>query len=166
MLYEKAFLLIRDKRNYRGVIQLDPDKVLVTRFFQDQPVILVVTCNGHLTESVMGYSLNVAGRLNHRLLVAYVNTMPFLWEGGFRSRRFALAVKDNFSIMQERSQKRGIIVNHIKESGNIGRVVSRLCRIVKKIEFIIVDDGVSVEKVVSRACVPVFNVDKLVKAKP
>lgn len=146
------------------MIQLGPDKALATRSSQGQPVILVVTCNGHLTEAVMGYSLNVAGRLKHRLLVAYVNTMPFLWESGFRNRRFALVVKENFGTFQERSKKRGITVSHIRESGNISRVVSRLCRIVKKIEFIIVDDSVSVEKVVSRACVPVFSVDKLVKA--
>jgi hypothetical protein len=85
------------------VILLDQDKPLATTPYQEQPVILVVTRNGHLTEAVMEYSLNVAGRLNHRLLVAYVNTMPFLW------------------------------------------------------------DGVSVREVVSRAPVPVFNVDKLVK---
>lgn len=145
------------------MIQLDPDKPLATTPYQEQPVILVVTRNGHLTESVMEYSLNVAGRLNHRLLVAYVNTMPFLCKSGLRSRRFALAVNDNVSTLRERCQERGITVSHIRESGKIGKVVSRLCRIVKKIEFIIVDDGVSVEKVISRALVPVFNVDKLVK---
>lgn len=145
------------------MILLDADKPLATTPYQEAPVILVVTRNGHLTESVMEYSLNVAGRLNHRLLVAYVNTMPFLCEGGSRSRRFALAVNDNVNTLKERCQKRGITVSHIRESGKISKVVSRLCRIVKKIEFIIVDDGVSVEKVVSRSPVPVFNVDKLVK---
>jgi hypothetical protein len=96
--------------------------------------------------------------------VAYVNTMPFFRDGGSRSKRFAIAVKNDVNILEEHSQKRGVTVSHVKESGKISKVVSRLCRIVKKIEFIIVDDGVSVEKVVSRSPVPVFNVDKLVKA--
>jgi hypothetical protein len=143
------------------VIQLDPDKPLATMPSQNQRVILVLTRDDHLTEAAMEYSLNVAGRLNHRLLVAYVNTMPFFWD---RSRRFDFAVNNNVVTLKEHSQKRGISVSHVKESGKIGKVVSRLCRIVKKIEFIIVDDGVSVEKVVSRSPVPVFNVDKLIKA--
>jgi hypothetical protein len=145
------------------VILLDSNTDLVTTPDYKQPVILVVSRNSRLTEAVMDYSVNVAGRLNHRLLVAYVNTMPFLWNDGSRSRRFALAVQDNACALKERSQKKGVTVNHIKESGKIGRVVSRLCRIVQKIEFIIVDDGVSVDEVVSRAPVPVFSVDKFVK---
>lgn len=139
---------------------MEPDKPLATASTQSMPVILVVTRSGRLTDTVMQYSLNVAGRLNHRLLVAYVNTMPFLRDGGFRNRRFAIAVEDNVSHLKGRSREKGVTVAHIRESGKIARVVSRLCRIVKKIEFIIVDDGVSVEEVVSRAPVPVFNVNK------
>jgi len=145
------------------VIQLKPDKPLTTMPSLSQPVILVVTRNGHLTEAAKEYSFNVAARLNHRLLVAYVNTMPFFRDGGSRSKRFAIAVKNDVNTLEEQSQKRGVTVSHVKESGKISKVVSRLCRIVKKIEFIIVDDGVSVEKVVSRSPVPVFNVDKPVK---
>lgn len=125
---------------------------------EEKPVILVVTRNGHLTETVMEYSLSVARRLNHRILVAYVNTLPFLSDGGLRSRNFASAVHDNAQILENLSQKRGIVVSYIKESGKVGKVVSRLCRIVKKIEFIIVDRGVKIEEVVARAPVPVFNV--------
>ncbi|MGW8195281.1 MAG: hypothetical protein ACWGOX_13555 [Desulforhopalus sp.] len=142
----------------KGVMMAAPDKPLASTPYKDSPVILVVTRKGHLTDKVMKYSLNVAGRLNHRLLVAYVNTMPFLRDGGFRDRRFALAVEDNVFTLKKRSEEKGVNVAHIKESGKVSRVVSRLCRIVKKIEFIIVDDGVSVEEVISRAPVPVFNV--------
>lgn len=149
---------MRSGHNAKEVIQLDPDKPLSLKAFQNQSVILVVTRRGHLSEAAMGYSLNVAERLNRRLLVAYVDTMPLLWDSGCRSRRFSFAVNNNFSILNDRSLKRGVTINHVKESGKIGTVVSRLCRIVKNIEFIIVDDGVSVEKVVSRSPVPVFNV--------
>jgi hypothetical protein len=126
---------------------------------EDKPVILVVTRNGHLTETVMEYSLSVARRLNHRILVAYVNTWPFLSDGGLRSRNFALAVRDNAQILETLSRQKGIIVSYIKESGKVGKVVRRLCMIVRKIEFIIVDRGVKIEEVVARAPVPVFNVD-------
>lgn len=139
---------------------VETDKPLTATFCHEKPVILVVTRSGHLTEKVMQYSLNVAERLNHRLLVAYVDTMPFFRDGGFRNRRFALAVENNASRLKGQSEERGITVAHIKESGKITKVVSRLCRIVKKIEFIIVDDGVNVEDVVSRAPVPVFNVSQ------
>ncbi|PHR26371.1 MAG: hypothetical protein COA36_12330 [Desulfotalea sp.] len=145
------------------MIQLYPDEKLAEIPSQNLPVILVVTRNSYLTEAAMTYSLNVAGRLNHRLLVAYINTMPFLWDAGSRSRRFALAVDDSVVLLRKCSQKKGVVVSHVKESGNPGRVVSRLCRIMKKIEFIIVDNGVRVEVVVSRSPVPVFNVDNFAR---
>lgn len=136
----------------------DRNRSLQTSSLDEKPVILVVTRNGHLSETVMEYSVSVAGRLNHRLLVAYVNTLPFLSDGGLRRKNFALAVNENAFSLKDMSQKRGVIVSCIKETGHIGKVVSRLCRIVKKIEFIIVDRGVNMEEVVSRAPVPVFNV--------
>lgn len=144
------------------MIQLAPDSPLPTKLLQNHPVILVMTRRGHLTESAITYSLNVAERLNHQLLVAYVNTMPLLWDGGCSCKRFAFNVSADVVILNDRGFKKGVAVSHVKESGQIGKVVSRLCRIVKSIEFIIVDDGVSIEKVVSRAHVPVFSVDKLV----
>jgi hypothetical protein len=148
--------------NAKEVIELGPDNHLATKPLQKKPVILVMTRRGHLTEVAITYSLSVAERLNHQLLVAYVNTMPLLWDGGCRSKRFAFNVEDNVAILKDRGLKKGVPISHVKESGNIGKVVSRLCRIVKSIEFIIVDDGVSIEKVVSRAPVPVFSIDKTV----
>lgn len=125
-----------------------------------EPVILVVSRNSHLSEAVTEYSLAIAGRLNHRLLVAYVNTMPFFGDGGFRSQRFTQAAHDNGLILKKHCQARGIIASHVKESGKVSRVISRLCRIVKKIEFIVIDDDIDVKEVVMQAPVPVFTVDK------
>ncbi|MFT5698508.1 MAG: hypothetical protein ACI8ZB_001363 [Desulforhopalus sp.] len=140
------------------MIVRDPNKPLTTPFTDAKPVILVVTRHGHLTETVMEYSLSVAGRLNHRLLVAYINTLPFLNDGGLRRKNFSIAVNESTLVLNNLSQKRGVIVSSIKEAGKVGKVVSRLCRIVKKIEFIIVDKGVKMEEVVLCAPVPVFNV--------
>lgn len=127
-----------------------------------EPVILVVTRNSYLTEALTEYSLGLAGRLNHRLLVAYVNTMPFLGDGGYRSRRFTLAVNDNGRTLKKLSEDKGVILSHVKESGKVSRVISRLCRIVKKIELIVIDDDIPLEEIVMRAPVPVFTVDKLI----
>lgn len=144
-----------------GQIVLDLPKPVSTKVSQES-VILVVTRNSHLTEALTEYSLRLAGRLNHRLLVAYVNTMPFFEDGGVRSRRFTLAVNDSGRTLTKRSKEKGVIASHVKESGKVSRVISRLCRIVKKIEFIVIDDGIAMEEIVTRAPVPVFTVDKLI----
>lgn len=137
---------------------MEPGRSLATSFDLTKPVILLVTRNGHLTEVVMDYGLKVTERLDHRLMVAYVNTMPLLWDGGQRNHHFALAVNESITYLKEKAQRRGVIVHCIKETGNIGKVISRLCRIVKKIEFIIIDRGIKMEGAISRAPVPVFNV--------
>lgn len=108
----------------------------------------------------MNYSLNVAGRLCHRLLVAYVNTMPFLRGGIGRQERFVCRVAENVAKFKRKGGAKPVPISHVKESGKIGRVVSRLCRIVQKIDFIIVDEGVRIDDVVARSPVPVFNVDR------
>lgn len=113
----------------------------------------------------MNYSLNVAGRLHHGILVAYVNTMPFLKSGPDQRERFSSGVGENIAKFIEKDDTRTIPISHVKESGKIGKVVGRLCRIVKKINLVIVDKGVRIEEVVSRAPVPVFNVDISMKAK-
>lgn len=128
--------------------------------YQEQPVILVVTRNSNLTEATMNYSLNVAGRLHRRILVAYVNTMPFLRGGIGRRERFAQSVSVNIAKFKAKGEGKPVSIAHVKESGKIGKVVSRLCRIVKRIDFIIVDEGVRIEEVVARSPVPVFNVDR------
>ncbi len=126
--------------------------------FLKKHVILIVTRNGHLTESVMAYGLNVAERLNLRLLVAYVNTMPLLWDGGVRNNRFAEAVQESIADLKARAHARGVLVDYVKEAGRVAKVVSRLCRTLKCIEFIIVDKDIKIEEVIIKASVPVFNV--------
>lgn len=131
---------------------------LLPPFSDKKPVILVVTRNCQLTVTAMSYSVSIAERLNHRLLVAYINTLPFLSDGGLRNQHFTQAIKDDSLTLKDLSQKKGVTVSVIKETGKIGKTVNRLCRIVRKIEFIIVDTGVKMEEVILHAPVPVFNI--------
>lgn len=142
---------------------LDQERPSTTENYQEQPAILVLTRSHNLTEAAMDYSLNVASRLRHRILVAYVNTLPFLRSG--RRERFARGVSENVSVFIDKAKSKDVPVAYVKESGKMGKVVSRLCRIVKKIDFIIVDRDVRVDEVVARSPVPVFNVDKPLKAR-
>ena len=128
--------------------------------YTDKPVILMVTRHGHLTTAVMDYGLNVANRLDKKLLIAHVNTLPLLNDGGKRSRHFATAVEETSVLLQAKARHHGITVSCIKETGKIHKVVSRLCRILKKIEFIVIDQGVKQEEVTSHSPVPVFSIFK------
>lgn len=129
-----------------------------SRNYLKKHVILIVTRNGHLTESVMTYGLNVAERLDLRLLIAYVNTMPLLWDGGIRNNRFAEAVQESIADLKTRAHARGVLVDYIKEAGRVSRIISRLCRTLKCIAFIIVDKDIKIEDVIIKSSVPVFNV--------
>lgn len=127
----------------------------------EKSIILVVTRKCYLSDAAMEYSLSVAQRLDHRLLIAYVNTMPFLWNGSCRENNYVASVQKSGTVVKQLGQLRGVTVNYIKESGRICRVVSRLCRILKKIEFVIVDKDINTEKLTSTSPVPIFNVFKI-----
>jgi|GEM_PF-6345334 len=144
----------------KEVNALDKEKTFPIRTHSDIPVVLVLVRGHNLSKEAMNFSLNVAGRLKHRILVAYVDTLPFLRNRGNHKSRFECGVEENVSVMLNKGKDRGVPVAYVKESGKIGRVASRLCRIVKKIDFIIVDGDLRLEDVVSRTPLPVFNVHK------
>jgi hypothetical protein len=122
------------------------------------PYILVVTRNGHMAEDVMDYAVNVADRLNYSILAVYIDTLPFYHDGGKRSKFFASAMQESSSQFHRKAESRGIQVEHLGDSGKIGKVVKRLCRSDKRVEFVVIDQGVRLEEVVSQSPVPVFTV--------
>jgi hypothetical protein len=122
-------------------------------------IILVVTRNAHLAEPVMEYTLNLAGRLNCRLLAAYVDTLPFLVEDGKRNKKFISALLQSAAVYKNKAMAKGVSFNYVQESGKIGKVINRLCHIAKRIEFVVIDRGIKIEEAVSRAPVPVFNIN-------
>ena len=125
---------------------------------QKTPYILVVTRNGHMAEPVMDYALNVADRLKYSILAAHINTLPFYRDGGKRSTLFASSMQESALVFKKMGEERSIQVEHIGESGKIGRAVRRLCRSEKHIEFVVIDQGISMKEVASQSPVPVFSV--------
>jgi hypothetical protein len=122
------------------------------------PFILVVTRNGHMAEPVMDYAINVADRLKYAILAVHANTLPFFRDGGERSRLFAAAMQESSLLFMQKAGARSVQVEHIGETGKIGKVVKRLCHTEKRIEFVIIDQGIRMEEVTSQAPVPVFSV--------
>jgi hypothetical protein len=122
------------------------------------PCILVVTRHGHMGEPVMNYAVNVAERLKYGIFAVHVNTLPFFCDGGRRNRLFASAMEESAAQLMEMARAKGVLVEHLGESGKIGRVVKRLCHSARHIEFVIVDQGIGKEEVASQSPVPVFSV--------
>jgi hypothetical protein len=120
--------------------------------------ILVITRNGHMTEPVMDYAVNVADRLKYQIIAAHINTLPFYRDGGRRSRLFATAMQESAQAFREKAEARGVLVKHLGDAGKIGNVVKRLCYSQKHIEFVVIDQGIRKEEVISQSPVPVFNV--------
>ncbi len=122
------------------------------------PFILVVTRNGHMPEPVMEYALNVADRLKYAILAVHINTLPFFRDGGERSMLFSLALEESSIFFEEKAKARNVRVEHLGETGKVGKVVKRLCYTEKRIEFVIIDQGIRMEEVTSQSPVPVFSV--------
>ena len=122
------------------------------------PFILVVTRNGHMTEPVMHYAINVADHLKYGILAVHINTLPFFRDGGKRDVLFAAAMQESTMVLKAKAGAKGVLVEHVGESGKIGKVVQRLCHSEKKIEFVVIDQGIRREEVTSQAPVPVFSV--------
>ena len=124
---------------------------------RERPCIMAVTRNGHMSEHVMEYAVNVAHRLGYGILAVHVDTMP-LFSGEKRIRLFAAAMRESVSRFKEKASQVGVTVEHLGEVGKIATVVSRLCRAKKRIEFVVIDKGVRLEELLREAPVPVFPV--------
>jgi hypothetical protein len=122
------------------------------------PFILVATRNGHMAEPVMEYAINLADRLKYSLLAVHINTLPFFRDGGERSHLFSMALEESSLLFEKKAGARGVEVQHLGETGKVGKVVKRLCYTEKRIEFVIIDQGIRMEEVASQAPVPVFSV--------
>jgi len=124
---------------------------------RERPFIMVTTRNGHMSEHVMEYAINVAHRLGYSILAIHVDTLPF-FNRGRRGRLFAAAMQESAAQFREKAETKEVAVEHLRELGKIGRVIGRLCRSKKRIEFVVIDKGIRLEEVVRHAPVPVFPV--------
>lgn len=153
-----------EQENTKFSVEQSPTKMIAADRTSPQSAmtktssILVLTRNGHMTEPVMEYAVNVADRLKYRIIAAHINTLPFYRDGGRRSRLFTTAMQESALAFRTKADARGVQVKHLGEAGKIGNVVKRLCYSQKHIEFVIIDQGIRKEEVISQSPVPVFNV--------
>lgn len=124
---------------------------------RERPYIMVVTRNGHMSEHVMDYAVNVAHRLCYSILAVHVDTLPF-FNRGRRSRLFAAAMQESTALFDLKAETKEVVVEHLGEFGKIGSVIGRLCRSKKRIEFVVIDKGIRLEEAVRQSSVPVFPV--------
>ena len=124
---------------------------------RDRPWILALTRNGHMSEPVMSYVVQLAHRLGCGILAVHVDTLPLVNEEK-RSRLFAAAVGESVALLRERAGRLGLAVEHLQTAGRVGDLVGRLCRARRRIEFVIIDQGVRLEEVLRQSPVPVFPV--------
>jgi len=120
--------------------------------------ILVVTNHSRPTVQVMDYVLSVADRLGSKVILVRVDPHPFLRENSLLARPARAEVYPDADEFRNKAQSRGVEFEHIRESGKIGKIVGRLCHIVKRVEFVIIDQGIKMEEVAAESPVPVFSV--------
>jgi hypothetical protein len=125
---------------------------------KDRPFIMAVTRNGHMSEHVMDYAVNVAHRMQYGILAVHVDTLPFFKDSGKRSKLFAAAMRESAILFKKKAANKQVMVEHLGEIGKIDRVVSRLCHAKKRIEFVVIDKGIRLKEVARQSPVPVFPV--------
>jgi nucleotide-binding universal stress UspA family protein len=156
-----------DEKIHRNVTQLtvlhrskidDADDVSQQCSLAKQSCILLVTRGSRLAEPVMDYAVNVADRMKCKILVTYVNTLPLFGNGDASHKQFAAAIEQNAAELKEKAVARGVDFEYVQESGKISKIISRLCRIIKRIEFVLIDQGIKIEEAAFGSPVPVFNI--------
>ncbi len=128
-----------------------------TPYRPNSSIILVVTRKGHIAEQVVTYAINVAERMNWKILAAYVDTLPQFWDGGRRRRRFVAAVEQSAAKFRADATQAGVAFDYVRESGRLDKVVATLCHIAKRVEFVLLDEGIELSEVTSGTPVPVFK---------
>ncbi len=136
----------------------DADDVSHRCSLAKQSCILLVTRGSRLAEPVMDYAVNVADRMKCKILATYVNTLPLFGNGDVYHKQFASAIEQNATEFKEKAVVRGVDFEYVQESGKISKIISRLCRIVKRIEFVLIDRGIKIEEAAFGSPVPVFNI--------
>lgn len=123
-----------------------------------RPCILLVTRSRRMDEPVMDYAVNVADRMDCKILAAYVNTLPLFGNGDVYHKQFAAAIEQNAAEFKAKAVGRDVDFEYVQESGKISKIISRLCRLIKRIEFVLIDQGIKIEEAAFGSPVPVFNI--------
>lgn len=122
--------------------------------------ILVVTSHAQPTVPVIEYVISVADRLGSKIIMASVNRHPLLSEYSPFAKLSHSGAEPQADIFRAMAESRGVKFECIAESGRIEKVINRLCHIVKRVEFVVIDQGIKMEEVAAGSPVPVFTVAK------
>lgn len=120
--------------------------------------ILVVSRNGHMGEFLIEQVLLVAERLGASILALHINTLPYFPDGGRRARLFTAAMEESRALFIDRAEPRSIPVQVHQATGQVGDAVRQFCHNHRPIDFIIVDQGLTIDKVARVSPVPVYAV--------
>ncbi|MFV0436318.1 MAG: hypothetical protein ACK5PS_02845 [Desulfopila sp.] len=120
--------------------------------------ILLVTTRHSPTPTGMGYVVNLADRLGSKIIMVSVNPRPFSVSAATAARRQSQDTATEIDTFRHRAQARGIDFEYIEEEGKISKIVNRLCHIVRRVEFVVIDQGIEMEEVAAGSSVPVFGV--------
>ena len=122
--------------------------------------ILVVTGHDHPSQPVMTHAINVADRLGAKLIMVKITSSALVKE---RSRSLLTVFPrggdhQKTDVFRMQAAERGVTFEKIHESGNICKVIKRLCHVVKRVEFAVIDQDLAIEEVAAASPVPVFSV--------
>jgi hypothetical protein len=120
----------------------------------NRPALIYVARTPRIAESVIDYVVAIADRLGLKIVAVFVNTMPHLNQGGL----FSWSMERSVASFDEKARTRGLDFSSVRDSGRLAAVVKRLCHTVKRVEFVLIDHGISRELVASASPVPVFSV--------
>jgi len=160
--YSKG-LVMEETMHSDGIQSADAQRMNIGDMSQQsriakQSTILLVTRKNNLAEPVIDYAVSVADRMNCKILASYVNTLPLFEDSSIHHRFFASAIEKNAAEFKKKAAARGVDFEYVQESGKISKVINRLCHIVKRVEFVLIDQGIKIEEAALGSPVPVFNI--------
>lgn len=132
----------------------DSEAVAVFAAAVSRPALIFITRTPRLGESVIDYIVAIADRLGLRIVAVFVDTLPHRQQNCLLTRRMTRSA----TCLEEKARARGLDVSAVRESGRLAAVVRRLCHTVKRVEFVLLDQGIAREPIASVSPVPVFSV--------
>ncbi len=124
--------------------------------------VLVVAKDYSFTTGVVDYAVNLAERLGYDLVA--VNLEPRLEPGGFFSpyqqhlrTKFTQTAKAAWQMVLPELTSRGIRCEHVIKFAGVARAVNDLNHEIKRIDFVIADQGIREEEIAEEIPLPVFT---------
>jgi hypothetical protein len=143
---------------------LDREHRLTSQNPQVKRKILVVGKDVSVSAGVLDYAASLAARLDYDLIILSVN--PALQaKGRFRSpyslhlrEKFAQRARAAWEIIQRRLAQEGVRGEQVVKFGAVAEAVQDLNHEIKRIDFVIADQGITDEEISGEIPLPVFSI--------